>query len=157
MRVSRSCNKKLLAIKLSQFYDIKTQQRYILQEEVNISKRELTSLVDSLRDFLKTFDYANKCIQILLPKPKVEIGSTKTKENLFAHYDNDIIEHPNRQIRSSFRFGNNSSFPFSIQKLELHGTQFFQTELVNLNHHEVHHFHKNLCYVANNCATTQSN
>ena len=104
VRVSRGSNKKSFAIKLFQFWDLKTQQRYILQEEVNISKRELTCLVEKLRDFLKTFDHASKCIQIPLPKPKVEIGSTKPKDNLFAHYCNDIIEHPNRQIRSSFRF-----------------------------------------------------
>ena len=99
VRVSRGSNKKSFAIKLFQFCDLRTQQRYILQEEVNFSKRELTCLVDNLRDFLKIFDQASKCIQIPLPKPKVEIGSTKSKDNLFAHHYNDIIEHPNRQIR----------------------------------------------------------
>ena len=99
VRVSRGSNKKLFAIKLFQFCDLKTQQRYILQEEVIIAKRELTCLVDNLRDFLKIFDQASKFIHILLPKPKVEIGSTKSKDNLFAHHYNDIIEHPNRQIR----------------------------------------------------------
>ena len=79
VRVSRGSNKKSFAIKLFQFCDLKTQQRYILQEEVNLSKRELTCLVDNLRDFLKTFDQSSKCIQIPLPKPKVEIGSTKSK------------------------------------------------------------------------------
>ena len=108
VRLSRGSNKKLLAIKLFQFCDLKTQQRYILQEEVNISKRELTCLVDSLRDFLETFDQASNCIQIPLPKPKIEIGSTKSKDNLFVHYYNDIIEHPNRQIRLPSRFGNNN-------------------------------------------------
>ena len=67
--VSRGSNKKSLAIKLFQFCDLNTQQRYILQEEVNISKKELTCLVDNLRDFLKTFDQASKCIQIPQPKP----------------------------------------------------------------------------------------
>ena len=62
VRVSRGSNKKSFAIKLSQFCYLKTQQRYILQEEVNISKRELTCLVDNLRDYLKTFDQASKCI-----------------------------------------------------------------------------------------------
>ena len=80
-RGSRGSNKKSFAIKLFQFFDLRTQQRYILQEEVNISKRELTSLVDSLRDFLETFDQFSKCIQIRLPKPRVEIGSTKSKDN----------------------------------------------------------------------------
>ena len=41
----------------------KEKQRYILQEEFNISIRELSSLVDSLRDFLKASDQASKCIQ----------------------------------------------------------------------------------------------
>ena len=92
MRVSRGSNKKSFAIKLFQFCDIKAQQRYILQEKVNNSKRELTCLVDNLRDFLKSFDQANKCIQIPLPNPKVEHGSTKSKDNLFAHYSNDSIQ-----------------------------------------------------------------
>ena len=103
VRVSRGSNKKSFAIRLFQFCDLKTQQRYILQEEVSISKRELTCLVDSLRDFLKTFDQACRCIQFPLPMPKVEIGSTKSNDNLFAHHYNDILEHPNRQMRLSFR------------------------------------------------------
>ena len=51
VRVTRGSNKKSFAIKLFQLCDLKTQQRYILQEEANISKRELTCLVESLRDF----------------------------------------------------------------------------------------------------------
>ena len=69
---------------------------------MNVSKRDLTCLVDSLRDFLKTFDHASKCIQIPPPKPKIEIASTKSKDNLHAPYYNDIIEQPNRLIRLSF-------------------------------------------------------
>ena len=124
-----------------QFCDLKTQQRYILQEEVNISKRELTCLVDNLRDFLKTFDQASKCTQIPLLKPKVENGSTKSKDNLFAHHYNDIIEHPDRQIRLSYRFGNNNSCVFSLKNFALHGNQFILTEIVNLNHREIHHLY----------------
>ena len=37
VRVSRGSNKKSFAIKLFQFCDLKTQQRYNLQEEVTIS------------------------------------------------------------------------------------------------------------------------
>ena len=124
---------------------------------MNIAKRELTCLVDSLRDFPKTFDQACKCIQIPLPKPKVENGSTKSKDNLFAHYHNDIIEHSNRLIRLSFRFGNNNSCVFSIKKFELHGNQFILTEIVNLNHREFHHLYKNRYYVANKCEKIESN
>ena len=124
---------------------------------MDISKRELTCLVDSLRDFLKTFDQTSKGIQIPLPKPKFEIGSTKPKDNLFAHHYNDIIEHPNRQIRLSFRFGNNNSCVFYLEKIELHGNQIILTEIVNLNHREIHHLYKNRYYVANNCELFESN
>ena len=154
VRVSRESNKKSFAIKLFQLCDLKTQQRYILR---NISKRELTCLIDNLREFLKTFDQASKCIQIPLPKPKVEIGSTKSKDNLFVHHYNDIIEHPNRQIRLSFRFGNNNSCVFSLKKFELHGNQYILTEIVNLNHREIHHLYKNRYYVANKCEIIESN
>ena len=157
MRVSRGSNRKSFAIKLFQVCDLKTQQSYIVQEEVNISKRELTSLVDSLRDFLKTFDHASKCIQIPLPKPKVEIGSTKSKNNLFAHYYNHTIKHPNRQIRLSFRFGNNNSCVFSIKKFELNGNQFILTEIVNLNHRKIHYLYKSRYYFANRCEIIESN
>ena len=157
MRVSRGSNKKSFAIKLFQFCDLKIQQRYILQEEVNISKRELTCLVDSLPNFLIIFDQASKCIQIPLPKPRVEIGSTKSEDNLFAHYYNDINEHPNRQIRLSFQIESNNSCVFSIKNFELHGNQLILTEIVNLNHYEIHHLFKNRCYVANKCEVTESN
>ena len=77
--VSEGSNEKFFAIKLFQFCYLKAQQRYILQEEVNISRKELTSSVNSLRGFLKAFDKTSKCIQIPLPKPKVDKGSTKLK------------------------------------------------------------------------------
>ena len=124
---------------------------------MKISKRELTCLVDNLRDFLKTFDQASKWIQIPLPKPKVEIGSTKSEDNLFAHYYNDIIEQPNRQIRLSFRFGNNNSCVFFIEKFEIYGNQFILTEIVNLNHREIHYLYENRYYVANKCEKKESN
>ena len=124
---------------------------------MNISKRELTCLVDSLRDFLKIFDQVNKWIQIPLPEPKVEIGSTKSKENLFAHYYHDIIERPNRQIPLSFRFGNNNSCVFSLKKFELHGNQFFVTEIVKRNHREMHHLYKSRLYITKKCETNESN
>ena len=151
MRVSRRSNKKSFAINLFQFCDLKAQQRYILQEEVKISKRELTSLVDSPRDFLKISDHASKCTQIPLTKPKTEIRCSNSKDILFAHYYNDIIEHPNRQLRLSFRFGKNNSCVFSIKKYELHGNQSIHTEIVNLYHREIHHLYENRYYVANKC------
>ena len=97
----------------------------------------------------RTFDKASKCLQIALPQPKIEIRSTKSKDSLFAQYYNDIIEHPNRQIRSSLRFGNNNSCVFSIKKFELHGKEVILTEIVHLNHREIHHLCKNRFCVAN--------
>ena len=157
VRNSGGSNKKSFAIKLFQFCDLKTQQRYIFQEEVNIFRRELFCLVDSLRDFLKTFDQVSKSIHVPLAKPKVEIGSTKSNDNLFAHYHNHIIEHPTRQYRLSFRFGNNNSCVFFIKNIELHGNQLVLTEIVDLNHREIHHLYKNRYYVANNCEIFESN
>ena len=74
---------------------------------MNISKKELSSVVDSWRDFHKKFDKASKCLQIPLPTPRIENETTKAKDNLLARYYSDVLEHPNRQIRLSFRFENN--------------------------------------------------
>ena len=124
---------------------------------MNSSKREPTCLVDNLHDFLKTLDQASKCIQIPLAKPKVEIGSTKSKDNLFAHYYNDIIEHPIRQICLSFRFGNNKCCGFSFKEFESHGNQLILKEVVNRNLREIHHPYENRYYVANKREIFESN
>ena len=84
VRVSKGSNKKIFESKFFQFCGLEIQQRYILQEVVTMTKGELSSLVDSLHDFLKTFDKASKCLQTPLTKPESEIGSTKPKDNLFA-------------------------------------------------------------------------
>ena len=116
--VCKISNEKSFAFKLFQFCDSKTQQRYILQEELN-------SLVKSLRDFLKTFDTASQLLQVLLEKPLIEIGYTKSMDNVSAHYCNDTIESPKTQTRLSFCFGNNISSVSSIKKFILHGNHFF--------------------------------
>ena len=95
--VSKGSNKKSFAFKVFLFCDSKSQQRFILKEEVSISKKEIESLLDSLGEFLKAFDQATKVSQILLPKPKFEIVFTKAKDKLFSHCYNDIVEHLNRQ------------------------------------------------------------
>ena len=104
VRVSKGSNKKSSAIKVFQFCDSKLQQRFILKEEVSISKKEIESLLDSLGELLEAFDQANKVSQIPLPKPKFEIGFTKAKDELFSHCYKDIAEHLIRQFRISFRF-----------------------------------------------------
>ena len=55
-----SSAKKSVTTKLFQFFVFKTQQRRILQEEKIISREERGILVDSLGEFLKAFDQANK-------------------------------------------------------------------------------------------------
>ena len=104
VRVSKGANKKSFAFKVFLVSDSKIQQRFILNEEVSISKKEIESLLDSLGEFLKAFDQANKISQITLPKPKFEIGFTKAKDELFSHCYKDIVEHLNRQLWLSFRF-----------------------------------------------------
>ena len=130
---SRGSNKKSFAVKLFQFCDLKAQQRYILQE-VKMFKKELSSLVDSLRDFLKTFADAGNCLQIPLPKPRIELQSTESKDNLFAHYYNDIIEHLNIQFCILLWFWANNSCVCSMENTEIHGKKFNPTAIVNLNH-----------------------
>ena len=110
---------------------------------MTVSITELSSVVNNLRDFFKPIDKTDKCLQIPLTKAKIEIGSLKSKDNLFAHYFCDITEHPNRQIRSSFRFGNNNSCIFPIGKFNLHGSQFILTDFVNLNRRAIHHLDEN--------------
>ena len=64
VRVSKGFNKKFFAFKVFQFCTSKLQQRFILKEEVTISKKEIESPLDSLGEFLKVFDQANKVSQI---------------------------------------------------------------------------------------------
>ena len=139
-----------------QFCDSKLQQRYILKEEISISKNEIESLLDSLGELLKAFDQANKVSQILLPKPKFEIGFTKAKEELFSHCYKDIAEPLNRQFRMSFRFEKNKTCVFSIKKFEHYGDQFFFTEVVNLGYREIKHLYKIRFFVASKCNIFQS-
>ena len=140
------------------FCDSKLQQQFILKEEVSIStKNETESLLDSLGEFLKAFDQANKVSQIPLPKPKFEIGFTKAKDELFSHCYKDIAEHLNRQIRLSFRFEKNKTCVFSIKKFEHYGDQFIPTEVVNLGYREINHFYKNRFFVAYKCNIFESN
>ena len=156
-RVSKGSNKKSVAFKVFHFCDSKLQQRFILEEEVSISKKEIESLLDSLGEFLKAFDQANKVLQIPLPKPKFEIGFTKAKDVVFSHCYKDIAEHLNRQKRISFRFGKNKTCVFSIKKFEHYGDQFILTEVVNLGFREIKHLYKNRFFVAYKCNIFQSN
>ena len=139
VRVSKGSNKKSFAFKVFQICDSKLQQRFILNEEDSISKKEIESLLDSLGEFLKDFDQDNKVSQVPLPKPKFEIGFTTAKDEMFSHCYKEIVEHLNRQIRLSFRFEKNKTCVFSIKKFEHYGDQFILTEVVNLGYREIKH------------------
>ena len=81
VRVSKGSNKKSFAFKVFHFCDSKLQLRFILKEEVSISKKEIESLRDSLGEFFKAFDQANKVSQIPLPKPNLRLDLQKEKTN----------------------------------------------------------------------------
>ena len=156
VRVSKGSNEKSFAFKVFRFCDSKLQLRFILKEEVSISKKEIESLLNSLGEFPKTFDQANKITQIPLPKPKFEIGFTKAKGELFSHCYKDKVEHLNRQIRLPLWFEKNKTCVFSIKKLEHYGDQLILTEVVNLGYGEITHFYKNQFFVAYKCDIFQS-
>ena len=91
---------KNFAFKLFQFFNLKNQQRFILEEELSVSLKEPAAILNTLRQFLKQYDKTVKFPALYpLPKPKQEIGSTLFKDESFAHYFQDIKEHCNRQIR----------------------------------------------------------
>ena len=97
VRVSKGSNKKSFAFKVFHFCGSMLQQRLVLMEEGSISKRKSEFLFNSLGEFLKAFDPANKVSQIPLLKPKFEIGFTKAKDELISHSYKIMTEHLNRQ------------------------------------------------------------
>ena len=99
---------------------------------MNIPWRELSSLVDSLRDFLKTFDKASKCLKVAIAKPEIQIGSTKSVDNLFALYYNDVMEHPKRQIVYPSDVETTVPASFPSKKLNYTAINLFLHKLSNL-------------------------
>ena len=157
IRVSKGSNKKSFAFKVFYFCDSKLQQRFILKEEVSNSKKEIESLLDSLGEFLKAFDQANKVSQIPLPKPKSEIGFTKAKDELFSQCYKDTVAHLNSQVRLSFRFEKKQDASFPSKKFEHYGDQFLLTEVVNLGYREIKHLYKNRFFVPYKCDNFENN
>ena len=132
LRVIKGSNKKIFAFKLFQVCNLKNQQRFILEEEVSVSLKELAAILNFLRQFLKQYDKTVKFPALHpLPKPKQEIGFTLFKDELSAEYFQDIKEHCNRKIRLSFRFERNRECCFSIKKFQIFGEQNVLTEIIN--------------------------
>lgn len=157
VRLSKGSNKNLFAIKVFDFCDVKNQQRFILDQEVCITKKELASILNKLRAFLKQYDSASNFPLYPLPTPKQEIGFTLWKDSLFAHCTENIKEHTNRHLRLSFRFGKDKKCCFSLKKFANTGGQYILTELVNLSHAEVYKFYKYRSFIAAKCDIFESN
>ena len=107
-------------MKLFQFCNLESQQRFILEEEVSVSLEKLEAIANTLRQFLKQYDRAVKFPALYpLPKPKEEIGFTLCKDELFAQFFQDIKEPCIRQIRLSFCFERNEECCLSIKSFKL--------------------------------------
>ena len=133
VQVSKGSNKKTFAFKLFQTCKLKNQQRFILQEEVSVAKKQFVAILNTLRQFLNQCDKTvNFAALYLLPKPKQEIGFTLFKDELFAQYFQDLKEYCNRQISLPFRLDFNRKCCFSIKKFQIVGEQNVLTEIINL-------------------------
>ena len=147
---------KVVCIQSVSFLRFKFTAALILKEEVSLFKKEFETLLDSSGEFLKDSDKTNKLSQIPLPKPKLEIGFTKAKYEVFSQCYMDIAEHLNRQFQISLRFRKNKTFPFSVKKLEQYEDQFILTEVDNLGYRENKHLYKNQFFVAYKCDIFES-
>ena len=154
VRVSRGSNKKLFAINVFQVCDLKTQQRYILQEEVNISKRELTCLVDSLRVFLKTLVKLASAYRFPYQSPKLslDLQSHKTISLLITITISLNIQIDNFVYHSDLETSILASFPSKI--LNCTAVKLFLRKLSTLT---IDHLYKNRYYVANKSEIIESN
>ena len=122
-----------------------------------MSRREIVVLLDKFRDFLKAHKQASKSIPILLPRPTIEIGSTLSEDNLFAHFYKEFREHSNSQLALSVRFEPNNKCLFSINKFDIHGDQPILAKIVNINHHQIYSHYKNRYLFGYKCGFCESN
>ena len=94
VRVSKISNKKNFAFKLFQFCNLKSQQRFVLEEEVSVSVKELAAILNTLRQFLKQYDktvkfpalylYPNQSKRLVVPYLKTNSlhNISKTLKNI---------------------------------------------------------------------------
>ena len=86
-----------------------------------------------------------------------QLGFTLLKDELFAHYFQDIKEHCNRQIHLSFQIERNRECCFSIKNFQIVGEQNFSTKTINEWHCEVYSFYKNRYYIYSKCGIFDRN
>ena len=141
-RVSEGSSEKEFVTKLFENCDLKTHQRYIQQEGMKISKKELSSLVNSLREFLKIFDEASERTRIPVTIPKKNLLSKDKRFSLLKTIKIQL----NIQMSKIVNFADSgptilASVPSRI--FELHGNPFKVTPIVNPNYRRTHHLDKN--------------
>ena len=157
IRLSNGCNKKQFAFKSFIFCDLPNQQRFLLEEEISLTKRELGSIFDQLRDLLLEFDKISRNCQIHpLPKPKKEIGFTLAQDELFSHHYQDIQEQTKTILRICFRIERHECC-FQIKKFQKVGQNYHLTQYINLYHEEIYEFYKNCCYLKERAGIINSN
>ena len=157
VRVSKGSNKKSFAFKVFHFCDSKLQQRFILQEGVSISTKQIEFLLDSLGELVKAFDQASKISQIPLPKPEFEIGFTKQKTNRSIIVTRIQLSFWSDKFGYRFGWKEYKTCVFSIKKFEQYDDQFILTQVVNLSYREIKHLYKNWFFVAYKCEILRSN
>lgn len=137
LRLSRSSNKNSFSFKVFKFDSSKLKQRYLLAQEVTVSKEELSAIFYQLKDFLDQYEKVKKLNYYKLPTPKNPIGYSFGTDDLFCHHVHEIREDPSRHIRLSFRLELDNNWLFSFKKFNRIGEQFQLVEVIDLHHTEI--------------------
>ena len=124
---------------------------------MSIYRKQNVGLAVSFRVLLKAYEKAINAAQFPLPRPKIENGSTLSKENLFAYCCKDIGEHFSSQKGLIFLSEQNNKRVFFIMKFNFHERQLILAELLNINYHEIYSPHKNGYLIGYNCGLCESN
>ena len=114
VRVSRGSNKNKIATKFFAFCDIKTQQRYILKDEISISRKKIVVLLNNLRDFLKPTNKPTNPHRSLFrdPKSKLTLDCQQTTTFVAVIKTFENIPTTNSQIRFFFVSNKTTSVSF---------------------------------------------
>ena len=156
LRVSRRFNKKSFAIKLFQF-SIYWHSNVISSEKKWLYPKE-NSVVSSTvcASFSKLLIKVASAYRFPYRSPKLRLDLQNQKSisllitiTISLNMQIDKIVYP-------FDLEKNNSCIFSIKKFELHGNHFILTEIVRLDHREIHYLCKNRYYVANKCQIIES-
>ena len=110
----------------------KTEQRYILQEQVKLSNKELSFQVDRLPVFVEFFDKASNCLQTLLPKPKSDHGLQNQKVFSLICTLNTSLNIQTDQLGHRSDLAKTILACFRSKEHGLHGNQFILKKMSTL-------------------------